>query len=348
MRLPAKLFILSLSFIAVLSDRFQFCAADPQRYEFEEPHMGTRIRILLYANDKDQAITAVTAAFKRIREIENILSDYKASSEVMKLVAANDRDPGKVYSISDDLATVLGYALDVSKRSDGAFDVTVGPLSKLWRESRANKTMPSEADRNAALAKVGWKNVELDRSRKTVRFKSSGMRLDFGGIGKGYAADQALAILRQQGCPRALVAAAGDITTGDAPPGAPGWTIDIEPIDTKQPKQQVVLVNASVSTSGDLYQFVEIDGVRYSHVLNPRTGLGLTGFVRSTVIAKHGWQADALTKAACLLPPDKAVEMIDEIDGAAMFLAMKADISAKESTVQSRRYRSYLKSTENK
>ncbi len=333
----------SLAFvIAGLAAANQSPAADPDRYEFEEPYMGTRFRIVLHAPDKDAAITAAMAAFKRVRELEAVLSDYKSSSETMKLGAANDREPGKAFAMSDDLAAVLGHALDVSKQSDGAFDATIGPLSKLWREARKANKLPDDADRTAALAKVGWKHVELDHERKTVRLKLAGMRLDFGGIGKGYAADAALAVLRKHGCPRSLVAAAGDVTVGDAPPDRDAWLVDIEPLGAGKPKVQVRLANASVSTSGDLYQFVEIGGTRYSHLLNPKTGLGLTGFVRATVVAKRGWQADALTKAACLMPPEKAVKLIDSIDGAAMRLATKANADAKEIVVESKRFAQFI------
>jgi FAD:protein FMN transferase len=329
--------------IAVLAPAYHLPAAEPARYEFEEPHMGTIFRIALHADDQDAAITAATAAFKRVRDLEAVLSDYKATSETMKLCVANDREPGRAFSVSDDLATVLGHSLDVSELTDGAFDVTVGPLSKLWREARKSKSMPDEKPRREALAKVGWKNVELDREKKTVRLKLAGMRLDFGGIGKGFAADAALAVLKKHGCPRSLVAAAGDITVGDAPPGQAGWTIDIEPLGPGKPKVAVRLANASVSTSGDLFQFVEIGGIRYSHLLNPKTGLGTTGFVRATVVAAHGWQADAWTKGVCLLPPAEAVKRIEALDGAAMFLATKANASAKESITESKRFANYRK-----
>lgn len=330
------------SVIAVLAAAFQLPAAEPARYEFDEPHMGTVFRIVLYADDKDAAITAATAAFKRVRELESVLSDYKPSSETMKLCAANDREPGTAFPIGDDLATVLGHALDVSKRTDGAFDVTVGPLSKLWREARKAKAMPDEKARTAALALVGWTNIDLDREKKTVRLKFAGMRLDFGGIGKGYAADEALAVLKKKGYPRSLVAAAGDITVGDPPPGKDGWTVDIEPLGSGKPKMAVRLANASVSTSGDLFQFVEIGGVRYSHLLDPKTGMGLTGFSRATVIAKYGWQADAWTKGVSLLKPTEAIGRIESLDGAAMFLATKANESAKEVTVQSKRFAAFV------
>lgn len=339
MRIPNPLTLV----IAVLFASNQLLADELRRFEFEEPHMGTQFRLVIHAPDKDGAITAATAAFKKVRELEAVLSDYKASSEVMKLVAANDRNPGVPIPISDDLATVLGHSLAVSKLTDGAFDVTVGPLTKLWREARKTKTLPDDRERTTAIARVGWKNVELDRGNGTVRLKLAGMRLDFGGIGKGYAADEALAVLKKHGLPRSLVAAAGDITVGDPPPDRDAWIVDLEPLGSGKPKVSVKLVNASVSTSGDLFQFVEIGGIRYSHLIDPRTGLGLIGFSRATVIAKHGWQADALTKGASLLAPAEAVKLIDEVDGAAMFLATKSSEGAKEAKTESKRFASYRK-----
>ncbi len=331
-----------LFFIAIFAGSNQLPAGEPSRFEFEETHMGTRFSIVFYADDREDAITAATAAFKRVRELEAVLSDYRSSSEVMKLCAKNDREPGIALTVSPDLADVLAHSLEISKQSQGAFDVTIGPLSKLWRDARKQKTIPDEAERAEALKNVGWNKIDLDREKKTVKFLQAGMRLDFGGIGKGFAADAALAVLKQHGYPQALVAAAGDITVGDAPPGKKGWIVEIEPIGAKQQKKKVQLVRQSVSTSGDLYQFVEIDGVRYSHLLDPRTGRSLKGFVRATVIAKNGWQADALTKAACLMPTAQAIKLIDNIDGAAMFLATKADDSAPEKTAQSRRFESFL------
>jgi thiamine biosynthesis lipoprotein len=315
-------------------------AAEPTRFEFEEPHMGTVFRVVLYGPDKDAAITAATAAFKRVRELEAVMSDYRASSEAMKLCAANDKEPGKAFAVSGDLARVLAHSFEISKLSDGAFDVTVGPLSKLWREARKVKQLPADDVLKAALAKVGWKNVELDRERKTVRLKVAGMRFDFGGIGKGFAADEALAVLKKQGFPQSLVAAAGDITVGDAPPGKDGWLVDIAPIGAGKPKKTVKLVSASVSTSGDLFQFVEIGGVRYSHLLDPKTGRGLTGFRRATVIAPKGYLADGLTKAASLMP--NALDVIEKIDGAAMYLVTKESEDAKEVVTESKRFAKFV------
>jgi thiamine biosynthesis lipoprotein len=149
------------------------------------------------------------------------------------------------------------------------------------------------------------------------------MELDLGGIAKGYAADAAIKLLQQQyGIKSALVAASGDITCGDAPPGAAGWKIAIAPITRGQKARELILANSAVSTSGDLEQFVEIGGVRYSHVLDPRTGLGLTGRRSVTVIAPRGVTADSMTKAVSVLPLEQALALVEATPNASCYIAL--------------------------
>ncbi len=340
MTIYRTLLLTVLTFIAV-GVPFGHCrgAENPTRYEYEENHMGTTFRVVLYATEKAVAVKAVRAAYQRVRDLELVMSDYRVSSEVMRICVANDASPGKEFAISSDLCTVLGHALDVSKASDGAFDVSVGPLSLLWRESRKSKSLPDAAVLDAAKAKVGYAKIVLDRDMKLLRLRVAGMRLDFGGIGKGFAADEALAVLKAHGCPSAMVAASGDITFGDAPPGRDGWTVDIAPIGKGRPTRTVKLTNASVSTSGDLFQFVEIAGVRYSHVLDPKTGLGLMGRRSATVIAKKGYLADSLTKAASVLPTDKALSVVESFNGSAMYLVFE---DTDEKIVESKAFAAFL------
>jgi thiamine biosynthesis lipoprotein len=304
--------------------------------------MGTQFAVTVYADDKAKAVAAVRAAFKRVRAIEAALSDYRKDSGVMKLCAANDTEPGRAFPVGDDLAAVLKTALAVSKQSDGAFDVTVGPLSTLWREARKAKQLPDPQALAAAREKVGYEKVAFDPGTKTIRLAVAGMRLDFGGIGKGYAADEALAVLKAHGFPRALVAASGDIAAGDPPPGRDHWRVEVAPIAKGRPTRVVKLANAAVSTSGDLFQFVEVGGKRYSHVLDPKTGLGLTGRRSVTVIAKTGILSDSLSKAASVLPPEKALAVIDSHDKAAAYIVVKETDAATEAVTTSKRFESYL------
>ena len=316
-------------------------AAELTRFEFEEPAMGTKVRLVFYAADQPSAVAAARAVFKRFAEIEQSLSDYRPGSEIMKLCTANDAEPGKTFTISDDLAKVLEAALDVSKKSEGTFDVTVGPLSKLWRETKKTKTLPDAKTLSEAKAKVGWEKLTLDPKAKTLRLAMAGMRLDFGGIGKGYAAEESLAVLKKIGITSALVAASGDIAVSDAPPGRDGWIVDIAPLNPNDPPRKLSLKNAAVSTSGDLFQHVDINGIRYSHVLDPRSGYGLTGFRSVSVIARRSTYTDALAKAASILPPEKAIKVLEGYD-AATFIAVKETIDGKEMISQSPSFAQYL------
>jgi thiamine biosynthesis lipoprotein len=276
--------------------------------------MGTQFRILVYASDEDTARKASRAAFDRIAALDASMSDYKDSSELMKLCAKAGGDP---VPVSEELFFVLSRAVEVSAMSDGAFDVTVGPVVRLWRRSRRTHKLPDSDDLKKALALVGWKNIELDPKKRTVKLLKAGMLLDLGGIAKGYAGDEAQKVLKKHGITSALVAAGGDIVVSDAPPGAQGWKIEIQPLDPKETEKpkHLFLKNAAVSTSGDVNQNVEIDGVRYSHIVDPKTGLGLTGERSVTVVAPDGITSDSTTKVVMILGEEKGFKIVEGMKG---------------------------------
>lgn len=336
MRAGNVLFFCCISLFGNVSTLF---AADPahmpQRFTFESRHMGTTFRVILYGSDSKTAETAAQAAFTRVRELDQILSDYHPKSELMRFCTANDSAPGKPQRISTELMQVLTESQELARKSDGAFDVTIGPLSRMWRLIRRTQRLPDPQELRAAQTKVGWRNLVLDPVAKTATLKLPGMRVDLGGIAKGYAADAALLVLARHGFTRALVAASGDIRVGDAPPGQDGWTVEIAPLGQGMPARFVKLRNAAVSTSGDLVQSVEIDGVRYSHVLDPKTGLGLTGFRSVTVIAPTATQSDGYSTAASLLPPQQALKLVESLPNAQLYMVVKASETADPVVTQS-------------
>jgi len=249
--------------------------------------MGTVVRITIYAEND----SSIKPAFARIAQLDDELSDYKADSELNRVCrTAYDRP----VRVSGDLFRVLKAAQKLAQRSDGAFDVTIGPVTHLWRQGK----LP---DRET-LGRVGWRNVVL--RDHTVMLKVAGMQLDLGGIAKGFAADEALKVLRARGVRRALVAISGDIAAGDPPPGESGWTIAVEPSG-----ENISLRNAAISTSGDTEQFLESGGVRYSHIIDPKTGLGLTNRAVVTVIAPRGIDADSLATAISVMGEERGREM---------------------------------------
>jgi FAD:protein FMN transferase len=290
------------------------------RFQFTEAHMGTRFQILVYAPDKDTAHKAATDAFARIESLNGIMSDYQETSELMRLCA---KAGGPPVPVSAELFLVLSQAQEVSRQSGGALDVTVGPVVKLWRTARKRKKLPDPKKLAAARALVGWRNIRLDEKMHTVQLLKPGMLLDLGGIAKGYAADEALAVLKKHGIDRALVAAGGDIAVSGPPPDAEGWKIAIARLPGEKDAGRLLLHDAAVSTSGDAEQFVEIDGKRYSHIVDPRTGIGLVGRMSATVVARKGIESDSLTKVVAVLGPEKGIKIVEANAGASVRLVRK-------------------------
>jgi FAD:protein FMN transferase len=311
-----------------------------ERFEYEEAHMGTRFRIVLYAPDKATAEKASKAAFARVAELNRIMSDYLATSELMQLCKKFEMSVGEPVKVSEPLFFVLAKAQEVSKRSDGAFDVTVGPMVQLWRKARKTQKLPDPKELARAKELVGYQKMELNPKERAVKLLVQGMQLDLGGIAKGYAADEALSAMRPFGIDRALVAAGGDIAARGTPPEADGWKIDIAPLPGTQDKRRLLLKDAAVSTSGDVEQFAVIDGVRYSHIVDPRTGLGLTGQRSVTVIARKGIDSDSLTKVASVLPAEKALKLIEGLEGVETLIVVKTD--AGEEVRKSKGFEWYL------
>ncbi|MCA9269736.1 MAG: FAD:protein FMN transferase, partial [Planctomycetales bacterium] len=251
--------------------------------------------------------------------------DYDPDSELSRLSAASPT--AQPVEVGDDLWRVMRAAERVSRESDGAFDVTVGPLTTLWRAARKTKTMPDDEMLRQALASVGHSLVELSSDRQAIALKRGGMRLDLGGIAKGYAVDEALAVLRKHGVERALVNGGGDIGASGAPPGKSGWTIGVAPLEPQaEPSMLLSLKDAAVATSGDAWQFVEIAGRRYSHIVDPHTGLGLTERIRATVVAPNCTIADAAATAVSVLGVEAGLRLITEMQGCeALLVAAEGD-----------------------
>lgn len=309
-----------------------------QRFEFTEPHMGMPFEIALYAADEQAATKAAQAAFARIKEIDERLSDYNADSELNQLCKTASRT--RAVPVSDDLFLVLAQAEKLSARTKGAFDVTVGPIVKLWRKARRRMVPPRAEELKEALALVNYERVVLNPEAKTVKLLQPKMQIDLGGIATGYAVDEALKVLAKQGITRAMINASGDIGVSEAPPGKPGWRIGVAPLDPEgEPSRYLILKNAAVETSGDAFQFVEFDGVRYSHIVDPQTGLGLTTHSAVTVVASNCMTADSLATAICVLGPDKGLKLIRETPGTAVLIVQQADTTVE--TVESEQFVRY-------
>lgn len=312
-----SLFRLSGVTVLLLITLLLGCRAEPapewERFQFQHPAMGTLFTITLYATNAVSARTAADAAFARVTVLDDMLTDYDAESELMRLC---QQPVGQPVPVSPELFAVLAEGCRVAELSGGALDPTVGPIVRLWRRARRTQILPTAEQIAHARQAVGWRKLALDAQQHTVTLLATNMQLDLGSIAKGYAADAALTVLRQHGTARALVAASGDIAAGEAPPGQAGWRVSIgTPFQREGEARTLLLTNAAVSTAGDTEQFVIINGVRYSHIVDPRTGMGLTNRCQVSVIAAHAMQTDAFDTATSILGVTVGRKLIESQPG---------------------------------
>jgi FAD:protein FMN transferase len=328
-RLGLAVAILTVSAVGLMTG----CSAPLKKYQYSHRQMGTMFKLTFYATDDATANKASKAAFDRVDQLNRIMSDYYRPSELNKLSAT--AGSGKRVRLSYELATVLKFADRVSNASRGAFDVTVGPAVGLWRNARKNGKLPDAKLLKQAVAVVGHEHLALRdvtqggdhevRAWTEAELKVKGMKLDLGGIAKGYAGDQVRWVLQGHGIESMLLDAGGDIRVGAPPPNEKGWKIGIAPLDAlnSPPSRYVVLSHAAIATSGDAWQFVEIDGKRYSHIVNPKTGVGLTVRSSVTIVVQTrdrqgklvdrqdaAMAADALASAVSVLGPRRGVELV--------------------------------------
>jgi thiamine biosynthesis lipoprotein len=319
----ARVFLAVLA--AIMTVTLPARAADEtlQKFVYEKAEMGLPFRVSLYAPDEATAKAAADAAFARIAVLNSILSDYDPDSELSRLSRSSGQ--GKAVPVSTTLWKVLVRAQEFAERTDGAFDITIGPLVNVWRRARRKQEMPDAALLAEMKGRVGYRNLRLDPQQQTAELLLPDMRLDLGAIAKIFAVDEAIAVLKGRGIARALVGGSGDMTASDAPPGLPGWRIEVAPLDAPgaPPPQIVYLKNRSIATSGDMFQRVEIDGKRYSHIVDPRTGLGLTDHSLVTVIAPDGMTANGLSTSVSVLGPERGLRLVEETPGAAAHIVRR-------------------------
>ena len=272
------------------------------RHEFVERHMGCAARIVIVHDDAEAARRAAREAFDVIARCDEALSDYRTDNAVAEL--ARHAGSAEHVAASELLLDALARAARVTAATDGAFDVTCGPLVSLWRTARRTRELPAADAIARARALVDAHAIEIDAPH--VRLARAGMTLDFGGIGKGFAADRALARLRELGFPCALVGIEGDLALGAAAPGTAGWFVHAA-TGSGGDAELLVLAECGVSTSGDAIQYVVIGGRRFSHIVDPRSGWALEHAVRATVIARDATEADAFATAFSVLGRKRAL-----------------------------------------
>ena len=298
--------------------------AEEVRFISESVEMGVPFRITLYAPDEAAGKAAVDAALLHVGALNAMLSDYLPESEINLLSSTAGK--GKAVPVGVDLWNVLERSQHIAEITDGAFDVTMGPLVNVWRRARRQQKMPAAELIARMKERCGYRKMKLDAAHHTVELTAPDMHLDVGGMAKGYVVDETLKVLKQHGITRAVVAASGDIGASEAPPdAAEGWRIMITPLDTEgaPPARYVMLRNSAVSTSGDTHQRVEIDGVRYSHIVDPHTGIGITDHSLVSVLAPDCTTTDLLETTVTVLGPERGMKLIEGMEHTACYIVRK-------------------------
>ncbi|MEE2681847.1 MAG: FAD:protein FMN transferase [Planctomycetota bacterium] len=268
---------------------------ETRSHEFVELIMASPARIVIEAEDGDRARRAARAAFDRMHRLERIISSWDPDSQSSRLV---DAAPA-AFEIAPQLQEALRRSLEMHRVTDGAFDLTTGSCIELWREARTNGRLPEESARTSARDRLGMDSITLEAG--TARIERTGVTLNFGGIGKGLAVDEARRELEARGETRYLIDFDGEVRVGRPPADRSDWVVEIAGASEAEPLR-IRATMRGLSTSGDLHQFVLIEGVRYSHVIDPRTGLGTTSGRQVTVITPEAnATADALATAGCIL-----------------------------------------------
>ena len=278
------------------------------RHTSESTHMGTTFRIVAYSENADVARAATAQAFGHVARLDSLFSDYRPDSEVTRLTKR--ATIGRYVPVSTELWSLLLEANQWSERTSGLFDVTVGPLSRLWRWSARRAELPDPKRIRDAREAVGFQELVVDAYEPQVQLNRPGMALDLGGIAKGFAADAVLDILARHGIDAALVDAGGDIAAGAPPPCSDGWLIALPSGDSLR------IAHSAVATSGDVERHVIVDGVRYAHVVDPRTGLGVVHAPTVTVGAPTATSADVLASVLSIMDTPSGDALIQRTEGA--------------------------------
>ena len=297
--------IIAIFVFAVMPAARSTCQTVEQiKFVHDFPAMGVEFRIIAFIDKVTDQKRLKQTVEKRVKYLESVLSDYQKNSEINRISAkAPHTHP---IEVSPELTTICRRSQQLVELTDGAFDPSIGAVSKVWRFARKRNRMPDPSRIVAAMKSVGWHNVEI-AANNHIAIKQSGLQLDFGGIAKGFAADEVLQLLKQHSVTAALIDAGGDIRTGGAPVGKRGWTIGTSRSIAGVPP--LSLSNVGVATSGATQQRLLDRGKNYSHIIDPRNGQPVNHHWNVTVIAPDATTADALASAFSVLGKDESVRI---------------------------------------
>jgi thiamine biosynthesis lipoprotein len=276
----------------------------PEQVRRSEPLLGTFVTITVYGENRERLNAAVSAAFEEFRRIDGLMSIHRADSELSQVNARASVEP---VVVSADLWRVIAKAQDIAEQTEGSFDITIRPLADLWGFIWQEYRLPTDEQLKAVLPRVNYRLIELDAEKRTVHLLGAGVSLDLGGIAKGYAVDCAIEKLRSIGVTHAMVKAGGDLRVIGVPRGKTNWIVQLEDPGKKGSRIKIPLRDAALSTSGNYENYFELDGARYSHILNPRTGRPVQGIAACTVIAPTCMESDAMATACFVYGVEKSL-----------------------------------------
>src|SRR5215510_1025078 len=310
---PANLPCASGTKTCVETLALQFALRSPMtlRYEDSRVSMGCLYAVVVYGRDQARLREAAAASLDEVDRIDRLMSNYKNDSELSRVNREASKAPVKV---DPELFDFIAECLRYSRESEGAFDITVGPLMKAWGFFRGEGRMPSEAELAEARSRVGYRRVILNQKDGTIFFERAGVELDLGGIAKGYAVDRAVAVLKRYGVASALLSAGGStIYALGAPPGKPAWEIEVQdPVERGKIATRVRLRDRALSVSGSYEKFFELNGERYSHVMDPRTGRPVQGVLSVAVVTDDGTSGDALDNVFYVLGAERSRALLSK------------------------------------
>jgi len=275
--------------------------------------MGSRFEITVVAGNQAQADFHTDQATAEISRIESTISSWDPGSETSEI----NRQAGlKAVKVSGELFELISRCIELSKLTDGAFDISYASMDRLWTFDGSMQDLPSAKEIQASVARVGYEKVILDKVSQTVFLRETGMKIGFGAIGKGYAADRAKDLLREQGVAAGIINASGDMSSWGTQPGGKPWQVAItNPLDKTKSFGILPLAEGAVVTSGDYEKFILLNGTRYSHIIDPRTGYPATGIASVTVFSPRAELADALSTAVFVMGIETGLDRIDQLEG---------------------------------
>ncbi|HIP47574.1 MAG TPA: FAD:protein FMN transferase [Lutibacter sp.] len=294
--------------------------------------MGTRFEISVVAKNETKGNLYIETAIHEIDRIEKLISSWDSNSQTSLI----NRNAGIEPVIIDlELLELIERSIQISKITNGAFDITYASMDRIWKFDGSMKEMPTEEAIRNSVSKIGYKNILINHDKKTVFLKSKGMKIGFGGIGKGYAADKAKELLVDMGVTSGIINASGDMNAWGHQADGTNWLVGItNPLNTQKVFSWLPINNQSVVTSGDYEKYVEFNGKRYAHIINPRTGYPTTGIKSVTIFASKAELADALATSVFVMGLDNGLDFINQIKGIEAIIVDDANNFHKTKNIQ--------------